>query len=113
MSEFIKYLDRVFDMLLFTELFDESLVLLRRRLHWKTKDIVYMKVNVFKQKVKAPWASRKEYPAYVMQKFARFAALDIALYDFFFDKFRKQIENQGEDFQDEVSAFKKLNTLVA
>ena len=43
-----------------------------------------------------------------MQKFVKFAALD-----FFFHKFRKEIENQGEDCHGEVSAFKELNTLVA
>ena len=110
---YIKHLDNVFDIILIAEMFDESLVLLRRRLNWETKDIIYMKVNEFKGKAKRPWVSRKEYPTYTMDKFAKFAALDIALYDYFYKKFKTQLAQQGGDFQEEVTAFKKLIYKVA
>lgn len=111
-SEFIKDLDtcNVFDIILIAEMFDETL---RRLLNWETKDIIYMKVNVFNKKDMKSWVSRKEYPVHTMQQFAKFAAIGIALYDYFYDKFRKQVELQGEGFQKEVAAFKDLKNLVA
>ena len=112
-SAFIKHLDSLFDIILIAEMFDESLVLLRRRMNWETKDIIYMNVNVFAKKNSTSWIYRKQYPDHTMDRFAEFAALDIALYDHFYDKFLKQIQEQEKDFQEEVIEFKKLNTLVA
>ncbi|XP_060571758.1 galactose-3-O-sulfotransferase 2-like [Ruditapes philippinarum] len=42
---YIKMIDRVFDLVLITEYFDESLIILKRKLCWNFKDILYMRKN--------------------------------------------------------------------
>ncbi|KAK6194467.1 hypothetical protein SNE40_000097 [Patella caerulea] len=45
MGNFIEKMDNEFDMIMLTEYFDESLILLKRKLCWAFKDIVYMTLN--------------------------------------------------------------------
>ena len=113
-STFVNDLDRSLDIVLIAEMFDESLVLLRRLLNWTTKDIMYMKVNVFKQKESLhSWTRRKQYPSHTMELFKKYAAYDIALYDHFYKKFKQRIEAQPKDFHAEVEVFKRLKDKVA
>ena len=51
-KDYLTLLDDYFDIVMVTELFDESIVLLRRLLHWKVKDILYISQNTMKTKVK-------------------------------------------------------------
>ena len=117
-SEFIRQLNATFDLVLIVELFDESLVLMKRYLNWKTADILYMKVNAFdisqKPNLRA-WKLRKlkDYSQNVREKFEVFATLDILLYDHFLREMKKKIDAQPPDFYEEVAAFKELRSAVS
>ena len=118
-KQFINKIDSEVDIILISELFDESLVLLRRMLNWETRDIVYLRNNVLKQKenVTVPaWTNKKrldDYPAHTQSMFTQWAALDIALYNFFYAKFIDITKKQPEDFLEEVKAFKNVNKQVS
>ena len=112
-SAFLNDIDNKFLLVMVSEMFDESLVLMRRLLNWTTKDIIYINVNVFKPGPRTPsWALRKEYPDYVHRKFETFAALDIALYDKFVNILKEKIRSQPKDFFSEVRKFKELQKAV-
>ena len=116
-SEFIDQLSSTFDLVLIVEMFDESLLLMKRFLNWKTPDVLYMTVNAF-QKHKpniAAWKLQKlqDYSPLVKAKFKTFATIDIPLYDHFLQKMKNKINAQPPDFHEEVEAFKKLRTAVS
>ena len=111
---FINDIDGRFNLVLVTELFDESVVLLRRLLGWKTEDIIYLKSNVFTPKSDSPtWMSRTDYPEHVTRAFASYASLDIALYKHFYQKLKVSIDAQPPEFHDEVSDFRLLQRRVS
>ena len=47
---YIKLLDRAFDLVMITEMFDESLIIMKRMLNMTTKDIIYIQKNKAYQK---------------------------------------------------------------
>ena len=60
-NEFLHDLNAKMDLVLVSELFDESLILLRRLLGWTTKDVLYISRNVFKPKKHTfSWTEKKE-----------------------------------------------------
>ena len=107
-KSFLDHLDRTFSLVLIAELFEESLVLMRRMLGWTTKDIIYIDKNTMKSK----GGYRKEYPAYVHDKFKAFAAPDIALYEHFYNVLQTKLSQQPPDFWEEVRVVKTMKTHV-
>ena len=115
---FIKDVDGRFNLVMITELFDESLILLRRLLGWKTEEIIYLKSNVFTATSKSPsWmsrsSSRTDYPEYFKRAFETYASLDVALYKHFYQKLKDTIASQPPEFQAEVADFKDLQRNVS
>lgn len=87
------------------ELFDESLLLLQQHYNWKTP--YYTRKNVTGHGV-----SVKDLDKETLQTIEKFNALDIELYDWAKTRLKKQIEERGDSFQQELNAFKKKNKLV-
>ncbi|XP_005090396.2 galactose-3-O-sulfotransferase 3 [Aplysia californica] len=113
-ASFLKKIDTTFDVVLIAEMFDESLVLLRRMLGWTTKDIIYLDKNVFSAKHEIPsWIRRHDYPPHVKHLFRNWAAIDISFYNYFLNKFKDRISFQPKDFYSEVKAFKTLKPRIA
>ncbi|RUS79059.1 hypothetical protein EGW08_013185 [Elysia chlorotica] len=108
---FVEKVDTQFDVMLISEYFDESMVLLRRHLHWQMKDIIYIRVNVADKKSEYVWRRDIKPNPTQMQTFKQWAAVDIALYDHFLTKFLKNIETEHL-FQEELSAFKAVRSEV-
>ena len=50
-ESFIDRTEREFDLIMITEYFDESLILLKRLLRWEFQDIVYTKLRSKKKKI--------------------------------------------------------------
>ena len=100
--EYISQLDRDFHLVMMTEMFDESLVMLRRLLCWGVKDVLYITVNknIFKK--------RRVFTDGDLTRHRLLSAADYDLYDFFLKRFRTQLAQQGPDFQQEVAYFKQL-----
>lgn len=110
-SEINKYLaklDKEFKLIIISERFDESMILMKRYLNWSVKDVLYMDQNVASQATNP----RKLVPEEAKDPLRKFLHLDMALYKFAVDRFNKQVKAEGDDFQKEVTAFKALRATV-
>ena len=116
-SDFIRQLNSTFDLVMIAEMFDESLVMLRRLLGWQTCDVIYMSTNVFRPHKATPFwvldALGKKFPDDVMRRFEKWAAYDVALYDNFLNIFKEKLRRQTYDFHAEVGIFKTLRRDLA
>ncbi|RUS70852.1 hypothetical protein EGW08_021390 [Elysia chlorotica] len=104
--KFIKSLESDFDLMLISDYFEESLVLLRRYLSWAWRDIIYVKLNVAKHTPDSVWAKSPVLNSSAQQAFLRWNAIDIELYDHFFPVFLRKIKSEHM-FSEEVNAFKQ------
>lgn len=100
----ISHLDKVFDLVLITEYFEESLILLRDLLCWQTDDIVSFVVNARSkstvQKVREDVSARLR----------KWNAGDVMLYDHFNETFWKKVEAYGvEKMRREVDLLRARN----
>lgn len=87
-----------------TERFDESLILLRRFLGWRIKDILYVKSKV------APNSfNKKNIPAETIELLEKYNQVDFELYEFAKKKFLEQIRRQGVCFWLELFVFRLYN----
>jgi len=91
-------LNSEFSLVMVTERFDESLVLMKRLLHWSFSDIMYLLANSHKH---------SSYPLNEaeLKKFKTTSFLDYAIYDHFLKEFEKKVDAAGEDLQNEVHYF--------
>ena len=115
-SAFIDHLNKTLDFVLIVEMFDESLVYLRRMLNWTTKDIIYVKKN------SKPWLQREKVPRFVHRdKYPEsthflvniFQSVDVALYRHFRDLFEKRLRSESQNFHLEVAEFRTVNKMAA
>lgn len=100
---YILKLENEFHLIIIAEMFDESIVLMRRLLNWKIEDILYMKQNV--RRIES--LDFRINPGDV-DLYKRWAELDYSLYDHFFKRLQIQIRKQGMDFHEEVLHFKRI-----
>lgn len=108
-NSYINHIDREFSFIIITERYEESMVYMRRLLGWKTKDILYE----VKFKNKGAITVNENVTEIDRKLLKNFLYLDIALYNFAFQRFEKQIRKEGKSFQEEVSYFKDINAKVA
>ncbi|KAI8803537.1 galactose-3-O-sulfotransferase-domain-containing protein [Cladochytrium replicatum] len=120
LERFLQYeKDRYFGMILITELFDESLVLMRRKFGWERQDILYVKMldscedlhRWDNREVKCSREMMKEImtdPEYetTRELIEEANKLDIILYSAVKAELQKKLEEQGEDFWEEVAELK-------
>ncbi|OWF51733.1 Galactose-3-O-sulfotransferase 3 [Mizuhopecten yessoensis] len=101
--QYILKLDTEFQLIIVVELFDESMILMRRLMNWKFKDLLYLKQNVrIKREMEFNFNPGD---AYLHQ---RWDELDYALYDHFYRRLQAQLREQGPDIHEEVLYFKRL-----
>jgi hypothetical protein len=103
---YIKQLDSDFKLVMITEYFDESVVLLMRFLCWTFKDILYISQNSFKSQIDV---------ALDIDTFRRHRHVtpaDYMLYDHFHFRFWQMVEGEGPDFFLEVQYFKRVRREV-
>ena len=79
---------------------DESLILLKRKMHWELKDLIYISIH-FNEHHKVMNESQ-------MNLHKQFDSLDYALYDFFLRRHKEEVNQQDASFHQEVTAFLKL-----
>ena len=109
---FIKRVEKEFDLVLISDYFDESMVLLRRKLGWSMKDVIYLKVNTAKhQPTSSPLSCKPNISKEVVQTFRQWDKVDYALYEHFLPRFLKTIKSEPH-FEAEVRAFQEIQTLV-
>ncbi|XP_065060276.1 galactosylceramide sulfotransferase-like [Rhopilema esculentum] len=98
----LKTIEKDFDIVLMMEHFDESMVLLKRRLCWSIDDVVFFKTNERLNKNK-----RRVLTAEEENLIKKWNTADVALYNYFVDKFWKEIEKEGSDFYDDLQELKE------
>lgn len=101
-KRFIEQIDKRFDLVMIHEMFDESLVFLKRLAGWNFRDIIYMRTNSFDRTVKYNFTAEHR------SKHQQFEAADYALYEHFLGKFKRKLAEAGEDFKQEVEEFRKI-----
>ncbi|XP_047139333.1 galactosylceramide sulfotransferase isoform X1 [Hydra vulgaris] len=97
----LKTLENEFQLILITEYFDESLVLLKKELCWQTDDILYIKQN---QRLK-----KGNLTAHTKQRIQQWNRADVMLYQHFNETFWRKIKDYGDSFWEDVNEFKKEN----
>lgn len=107
-ENYLKYLDTKFSLVTILEYFDESMVLLKRELHWHLEDILYIPLNVYNH----PTIKDLNISLNDRKKFQDRNFLDVAIYRFFKEKFIKVMTALGSDFQDEVRHFQRVRQEV-
>jgi len=103
----IDYLDRTFDLVLITDYFDESMVLMKDELCWNMGDIEYLKSNSRSKNVESisEWLGQ-EY----VDKLKEWNKADWMLYKHFNATFTKKLDDFGRDrMAQEVSKLQNAN----
>lgn len=101
-NEYIQFLDREFDLVMITDYFDESLVLMKRLLCWEIDDIVYVKLNERLDKEKARGLSES-----VQENIKRWNKADVLLFDHFNKTFWRKVKNEGPSFYEDLAVFRQ------
>nr|KAG5704055.1 hypothetical protein BaRGS_017559 [Batillaria attramentaria] len=104
-AKYIQYLNDTFHLVLVSERFDESMILMKRRLGWGMKDVLYFKNNVFKHK-------EKNYTEEQRNTHRRFNMADYTLYEHFSQLFDKRVNAEGKSFADEVKTYSSVRERV-
>lgn len=97
----LKVLDSDFILVMVMEMFDESLILLKRNLRWSLKDVIYVPLNARNSKNSVVIEGKD------LENLKKYNQADFIVYDFFKTKFVKRINEQSEDFHEEVKHFKR------
>jgi len=97
-------LQKYFAVVGLSERFDETLLLLKRTLGWRTP--FYVKTNVTRDRL-----SREDIPEDTLRVLREHTALDVELYEYAQQLFQEQIRQQGPGFARELATFKLLNRL--
>lgn len=98
----IAAIDNHFNLILIMEYFDESLVLLKRRMCWDLDDVVYFKHNVQVE------GKNDELPS-VKEKILRWAGADVNLYNYFNKSLWDRIKKEESNFWEEVALLRWKN----
>ena len=104
-DKWLHELDRKINFVLVTNYIDESLVLLRRKMCWSTKDIIYQSRNIRPHKYRNHSLSRDYANIY-----RQWNAVDERLYEHFLAKLKMEMSLEGDSFWREVAYFKSVQT---
>ena len=95
-------LDTEFDLVMITEYFDESLLLLRKLLCWRMDDIVYLMQGVRSAKY------RKKDDDSLVDKIREWNKADVMLYKHFNETFWRKVREYGPSFSQDLANFKTM-----
>jgi len=102
-DDFVHHLGCVFQYVMITERFEESLVMLKRTLNWQLKDVLFLDLNRYSE----PGNKSKKGNTTVEDKrlFRIRNRLDYKIYEYFLDKFNKRIKQEA-GIMEEVEHYK-------
>ena len=100
--QYLNRLSKELNLVMITEFFDESLVLLRRLMCWSVKDVLYIPKNKNVHKPSFVFSSQD------YAKHRQLSSLDYELYEYFRRKFLRTMAAHGVDFEQEVNHFKDV-----
>jgi hypothetical protein len=106
-KQWLDHTQQVFSVVLLSDYFSHSLVMLKRILCWSTKDIIYHRMNSQNSKYKP------RYPTELIENFYRWSAADYLAYQLFNRTLWERIERWGsEDFMQELRQYERTRTKV-
>ena len=100
-KNYIDKMDKEFDLVMITDYFDESLILLKRLLCWEFEDIVYIKLKAKKRKI--------EFEEEVKKNILTWNHADTILFDHFNKTFWRKVVQVGPTFYEELKTFRRIN----
>ncbi|XP_072016905.1 uncharacterized protein [Amphiura filiformis] len=103
----IDAIDIEFDLVMITEYFDESLILLKNRLCWSFDDILYISKGIRSQ------SHRYNISDEMKNKIRRWNAGDVLLYNHFNETFWRKVKEYGSVFQVDLEKFRRLKIKVS
>ena len=102
-KEYIEFLEKEFDLVLISDYFDESVVLMKRLLCWELDDVLYAKSNERLDKDKAPELSDD-----TKENIKRWNKADVLMYEHFNQTLWRRIEREGKEFYDDLANFRRM-----
>ena len=100
-NRYIDKMEEEFDLVMITDYFDESLILLKRLLCWEFEDIVYIKLREKKENL--------EFEEEVKKNILTWNHADVNLFDHFNRTFWRKVQQEGPSFYEDLKAFRKIN----
>lgn len=97
-----------FTVVMLTERFDESLILLKRALGWRTRNILYTKHHVGRNR-----PPKDEIASDTLKLIERYNELDIQLYEFAKQMFEERISQQDSSFRRDLQTFELCNKVYS
>ncbi|CAC5407654.1 GAL3ST1 [Mytilus coruscus] len=108
-DEKLKSLDKEFSLIMLLEYFVESLVLMKRILCWDLKDILFIPINESsKEKENKIKLSPDD-----MSNLQKYNHADFRLYQYYEQKFMRQLNKTSHNFYEEVENFKSVHETVS
>ncbi|XP_070578990.1 galactosylceramide sulfotransferase-like isoform X2 [Ptychodera flava] len=98
-NDTIRKIDRDFSLVLITDYFDESLLLMKKLFCWDMEDILYITKN--------QRSSRNVVPAKVAEKIHKWNRADVLLYDYFNRTLWRKIKEYGPEFDRDLAEFRR------
>ncbi|XP_047490341.1 galactose-3-O-sulfotransferase 4-like [Penaeus chinensis] len=99
-----KWLNERFDLVMVTERFDESVVLLKHLMCWNTEDVAYIRAHVASPEYKAELSEAQK------DRLRQLNRQDVLLYKFFREIFEEKVKAFGEErMQREVEELRQAN----
>ena len=102
----VEEIDKNFDLIIFTDYYEDSMVLLKNSLCWEYEDIIGLKRNTARQKSQMSKEAKRIIKSWLWA--------DYILYDYFLEKFKKKKADFGQEklMQEKTELRKTLNTTV-
>ncbi|KAL5012093.1 hypothetical protein ScPMuIL_010644 [Solemya velum] len=106
---FISNIFRKFDFFILAEYYDESIILLKRRMCWRLEDVIYSKVHVvvYSKKLEEMRDNGELRSWFEERNYA-----DMRLYNETMLRFKSDLQRQRHDFFGEVEQFRNILRLV-
>ncbi|XP_053385833.1 galactosylceramide sulfotransferase-like [Mercenaria mercenaria] len=99
----LKELGHIFKLVLLSEHFEDSLILMKRYLNWKLKDILFLPNNVYEK-----GQTGIDLTLNNTEQFEIRNQLDYSVYNYFYKKFWDQFNEETDDIDSEVKHFKNV-----
>ena len=103
--DFLNSVEESIDLMLISEYFDQSMVLLQRFLHWDLEDMAYFSLNKAKDS-----ASIEEFTESEIEQVINWSFIDYLLYVRMSDKFLDKVYTPADDLTKDVVALRSINS---
>ena len=113
-DRFMADMNRTLDFMLILERLDESLVLLKRLLRWRTEDIISLPLFSTASFGKKPMKNSRDATATreLIAKHRKWSTADYVMYEHYSAKLNRTLQQQSDDFYSELQLFRLLKERV-